>query len=360
MWRIFEILKRFSFATKDVLLLSILSGVMVHFHLFVGGAILLSILGGLYFSMRGDLWRTLKMMRGKIPAFFLFLIFVFPFLVMLYYPQLLFGALRRSDVAVHLNILRIIPLFIAGLSSPSILLHYILTGEFKMGYVFFSLLPCFLWANTIYFIIKTRKGDRFARFVLGVIGIYCFFSFFAGVSIQHINYILLFLPPFILPGLRDGFRHSVEKLRWLCILGILCNFIQCEMLRHTIKNSSFSLSIHQGVLKYMKSEGIERIYNLTGRYGYEFIGGEDIENIDFWDYLKWDHNPYKISLSLLLAKGGVIMVERFRKEEGMTTGIGLEEVKKIGKKLGLEVLLLKSFPESGRPLIFLAKVIEHP
>jgi hypothetical protein len=126
------------------------------------------------------------------------------------------------------------------------------------------------------------------------------------------------------------------------------------MLRKSVINSSFSFNLHKEVLKFLEENNIEEVYNFVGRIGYEFLSNGRIKTIDFHPYLS-HRSKEKLYLSLLMARGKVIMVEKF-KRIGLSTGISPEEVMELARGYGLNIRVIKSFPSDRNPLITLMKV----
>jgi hypothetical protein len=174
------------------------------------------------------------------------------------------------------------------------------------------------------------------------------------VEFHHINPILLILTLFLLPSLNEIKAFSLQSRKRFIYLLVFFNFIQIELLRDDAINSVFSLPIHREVVKYAEAQNIKKIYDFVGRFGYTFISKKKIDVIDMWDYLM-GANQSRVALALIYARGNVIMVQRF-KSNPLTLGITPEIVNSVAERIGLNVKILKQFPDEKNPVIILMKV----
>lgn len=353
---IYKILKG-SVNGVDILKVGFLGGIMCHFHLLAGGALFASMCLSMFISMRKyNIHLPLKWLFLGILCFF---IFVFPFISLLLWEDLIkvifIISFQQQGMYFLLGIFLVFIKYALGLLFPASLIHLIAHGEFNYGYGVFSLLPGLILLTGFYSLFKHKRDGPYENFLFWTVIGFLILSFFIRVQPYHVNYFLIFLAPFVLSHFQGDLSFISDKLKWILIVAIVFNFLQTELAVDSIKNSAFSFKLHKEIAKYIETEGINKIYNLAGRYGYEFISKRKIDVVDFWDYIETSHNTGKIVLSLLVARGGVIMVEKY-KEIGWTTGISLEEVQDIGRRIGLKVIPLKRFPEEGEALIWLARV----
>jgi len=343
--------------SKDIFFLSIISGLMLHFHLLAGGTLFLSIFLSLLISAK------IYKIPFQISSFwigmsiFVFLLIILPFLPMLLHMKMLFyisgfGSRRNFFLAP----LRALQMYTIGILLPSSFINLLIHGIIKKS-AFFSLPSGMLLVLAFYLIIIGRKQGVFESFIFHTVIIFIFLSAFASVGIHHINYFVIFLIPFLFSSLLKNVKSISEIwIKRFIFVSLILNFIQSILIREDIKNSSLSLSVHKEVVEYIEKNNIEKIYNLAGIYGFEFISKKKVEVLYFWDYLLNRPHPYhRIGSSLLLARGGVIMVEKFKRKSVLTTGIGIEEIYSVAERIGLNVKILKQFPEKN-PVIILMKV----
>jgi hypothetical protein len=165
-------------------------------------------------------------------------------------------------------------------------------------------------------------------------------------------FIFLFIPY----GLKRILGLSEKSIKAIFLIGIFLNICQLEMLRKNIIKSSLSLPLHKEVADYLIKNRINRINNFGGRYDYIFISDKKIEVRDFAPFFFGKGISAKtIGEALLLSKGEVILLEAFRRR-GYTTGISVEVVNYIAEKMGMNVEVLKKFPEEGKYELALVKV----
>jgi hypothetical protein len=292
-------------------------------------------------------------------SIFVFFLLILPFLPLLFNMKLLFRLIRLATGKENFFLapLRMLYMYMMGILFPSLTIHVITHGEIKWDYAILSILPGIMIILTIYLVIILRKKGFLECFLFYTLILFLFLSIFASVRPYHINYFLIFFIPFLFSPLLKNVKSISEAwMRKLVFISLILNFFQTILIGEDAKNSSLSLSVHKEVVEYIEKNNIERIYNLAGRYGFEFISKRKIEVLDFQYYLGTTHNPYKIGLSLLLAKDGIIMVEKYKRYPTLTTGIGIEDIYPLAKKMGLKVRILKNFPDDSNPLITLMKV----
>lgn len=345
---------------KDWSLIFLFGGLMLHFHLLAGGALFISTLSSLLISAkRYDIkfQKHYLILLGIIS----FIILISTFFLLYFKPQSIFYQMEGhpvSKIPLFLRPFHTIFMYLVGILFPSSFINVVISGEIKPGYALFSGLPGFIILIGIYFVVSRRKNGFFELFIFYTMVFFLFLSLFVSdVRPYHINYFLILLPPFL-------FRYFQKDLKFIIrgewgyrflFLSIIFNLGQSEICVQNLRNSSLSLSLHKEVAKFIEKENIDKIYNLAGRYGYEFISKKKIEVIDFWDYLWVTHDPLKIAHSLLLARGGVVMVEEFKRSP-LTTGISPEEVYLVARKMNLKVEVLKNFPDDENPKITFMRI----
>jgi hypothetical protein len=340
--------------TKDIFIFFLLGGLILHFHLLAGGALFASMNIAFFLTRKELSFKNLKFP----PIFFSILIFLFlilPFATGISLKDILtFLSKGESLTLKKIILMPFLPigLFIAFIFFPSFFIDMQIQGRFNFLYIFFSGLPGILIACSLYEII--RKESNFDRFVFFTICFYFIFSTFSPyLQPYHFNYIFILIVPFIFSYLQRS-RLSKKLTTLVLTLSICLNVFQIEMLRKSVINSSFSFNLHKEVLKFLEENNIEEVYNFVGRIGYEFLSNGRIKTIDFHPYLS-HRSKEKLYLSLLMARGKVIMVEKF-KRIGLSTGIGPEEVMELARGYGLNIRVIKSFPSDRNPLITLMKV----
>lgn len=355
--RIYETFKR-NVLPSDILIISFFGGIMLHFHLLEGGLLFFSIIISRLICMKNEIKNFIKAnFLFVIAGFLIFIILVLPYAA-LFLPLLKkdmpFGFGRGSLLGLffHTPFKGLIS-YIKGLFFSSFILGYI-DGKANIGYLFFSLPVGFSLIFCLYFIIKNMMEDPFKRFGFLTILIFICLSAFSDVEFHHINSILLILTSFLLPSLNEIKAFSPQSRKRLIYLLVVFNFIQIELLRGDVINSTFSLFIHREVVKYAEEQNIKKIYDFAGRYSYTFISKKKIDVIDMWDYLI-SADQSRIALALIYARGNVIMVERF-KSNYLTLGITPEMVYSVAERIGLSVKILKQFPNEKNPIIILMKV----
>jgi len=353
--RIKEILEKSFLTSKDILYLSSLGGLMLHFHLLVSGALFASIIIAFLLTKRFEIsFKTLRLLP-LIGSLLIFFLFVGAFITI--YPLASFLLLKVGNIGIKKIILMpLIPFgfFISFIFLPSFSINLAIQGKFDLIYVPFSGLPGILIFLSILTIIKKIKEEKFIRFAFITIFIYFLFSIVPiYIRPYHFNYIFILIVPFIFVYLeRVGISKRMTNI--IILLSICFNMIQNEMLRNSIMNSSLSLSIQKDVIKYLEEQGIKEVNDFSGRHGFEFLSKGKIKSLDFYLYLS-SRSKERIAQSLMYAKGKVIMVENY-KPFGLTTGISPEEVYSVAETIGLRVKILKKFPDDENPVITLMKV----
>jgi hypothetical protein len=350
--RVEEISKRTFFYPIDVFLIFLYGGLILHFHLLAGGALFGSMLFSLFISMK-KYGIKFPSVSSLLLGVLVFLLLISPYFFLVFNPKrfLYYFGGDPTAPASFLTPLHTVWMYLAGIIFPSSFIRNALHGDVRVEYVLFSGLPGLLFLYGIYILITNRNRGFFEKFLFWTVMFYLVLSLFMQqVRPYHANFFLLFLSPFI-------FLHlSKEKLgRIILLISILFNFIQTEICRRDAKNSPLSLSLHKEIVRFLEKENIDKVYNLAGGFGYEFISKKKIEVLDFWNYLYVFHDPLRISSSLFLARRGVIMVERCRRAL-ITTGTCPEEVFWIAKRTGLRVSVLKNFPDDKNPLLTLMRV----
>lgn len=343
-----------SLGKKEIFIFSIIGGLILHFHLLAGGALFASTIIA-FFLTKGFSFKKISIF-SILFSISPFLILIAPYATGISLDDIMEFLSKGESISMKkIMLMPFLPLilFMSFVFLPSFFLNMQVQGGFEPVYIFFSGFPGILISIGIIEIIRKRKETPFGRFSFLTLFIYLLFSLVPTyLQPYHFNYIFLIIPPFIFSFLyRMGF--SKKRINLIIILGICFNLVQCEMLRKSILNSSLSLPVQKEVLEYLEKNEINEVYNFMGRTGYELLSHGRIKTIDFHPYLR--HSTERIYLSLLLARGKVIIVERFKKM-GYTTGISKEEVMEVARRMGLKAKILKSFPTDRNPLITLMKV----
>lgn len=239
--------------------------------------------------------------------------------------------------------------YLSGMFAGGGIIHSFIHGKFGWVYLPFSLLVGMILSSVLYFIVRFR-GEKICFFVLCWSLIYILLSSYKIVLPYHIDYLLVFLIPVL-------FLYRLRKKIFYAILGvsIFFNILQLEMLARDIKRSSFSLSLQTDVIRYMEKNHINKFYNMIGNFEYKIIAKKRIEAVELWSYLYPSYDKERIYLSLLAAKGGIILTENTH-PSFYTVGVGPEKLEEVAKEKGFKIEVLKKFPEKGKPVLFLITV----
>ncbi len=342
---------------KDLILFSLLGGLILHFHLLAGGALLASMVIAFLLTKR----ETISFKRlGFFSILFstlIFLLLILPFLTGISFNDIILFLSKGRKIGIKKIILApLLPfvLFIAFTFFPSFFIDMQARGRFDYIYIPFSSLSGLLIFLSIVEIIRNRRENSFQRFVFITIPLYFIFTMASPyLRPLHFDCIFILIAPYIFSYfIRIG--ASKKFIHGIVILSIFLNFVQIEMLRKSILNSYFSLKLQKDVLEFLERNGINEVYNFFSKTGFELLSGGRIKTIHFYPYLL-SPSEERLLLSLLYARGKVVMVEKFKRRE-FSTGISKEKVMDLAGRYGLKVKIIKNFPSDNNPIISLIKV----
>ena len=353
--RLKKIMEEEELHSSDAFILFFISGLILHIHLLAGGAFLLSII--LAFLLTKNKVSVRITPFSIICGGILFLILTGPFFLISPYEPFKNVALRGEPLSkIFLLPKSAIIHYFAGIFAFPSFLEVFLGKRFGIKYLFFSIPSGLILASGFLGIIPKIKDEKFKKLLFLTSLFYIIITLFGDVRSYHLNYILPFIALFIPTGLKKFGFLSDKAIKSILIAGIFLNITQIEMLRESIKNSSLSLSLHKEVADYLIKNRIDRINNLAGRTDYVFISKEKIEVRDFAPFFfSRGISDETLLLSLLVSKGEIILLERFR-TSGYTTGISLEVVSDIARETGLRIRVLKKFPDDGAYQLALVRV----
>lgn len=324
---------------------------MLHFHLLAGGAIFAGIIFSLIFnSIRYKIRFRVNFLSivGGMLLFFLLVSYYFIWMLRNYSVGEILSPVFSIRTFSLFGLARVIGTYFLGIFAPGSTIYYMVEGKFGWKYLPFSILPGMVILYTIYNIIKFRK-NKMENFIGWVIIFFLFFSSHKFVFPYHFNYLLVIIVPLLFCRIPSFSKNQEKWIQRIVIASILLNFIQLEMIRKDIMNSSFSFYLHKMVARYLKEEKIYIFYNMVGNFGYL---DKEIKMVLSIPSSKTDED---ISRSLLSARGGVILLER-SKYSLYTSGIGPEDVARVATEKGMVITLLKKFPEDKNPTLFLLKI----
>jgi hypothetical protein len=353
--KIKDVLEKPYIDSKDIFYFSFLGGLMLHFHLLAGGALFASILISFLSTKKVSIKKNSILLIG---SFLIFILFLIPFIITISFQDIINFLSEGGDIDIKKIILMpfspIFNLFVF-IFLPSFSTNFSIQGRFEPIYIPFSGFPGILIFLSIIEMIRKRKENPFNRFSFMVISIYIIFSMVSTyLRPFHFNYIFILIVPFIFSHF-EKIGMSNRLMNVIVIGGICFNMVQNEMLRNSIINSSLSLSIQKEVIKYLEKNDVKEVNDFVCRQGLEFLSNGKIKTLDFYPYLYPHHSYEKIALSLIYSKGKVIMVEKFKRPV-FTTGISPEEIYSVAERIGLNVKILKQFPDEKNPVIILMKV----
>jgi len=351
--KIKDVLEKPYIDSKDIFYFSFLGGLMLHFHLLAGGSLFASILISFLLTKKVSVRKNPILL---ISSFLIFILFLIPFITALSFQDII-NFLSGGDIDIKKIILMpLSPIFnlFVFIFLPSFSTNFWIQGRFEPIYIPFSGFPGILIFLSIIEMKRKRKENPFNRFSFMVISIYIIFSMLSTyLRPFHFNYIFILIVPFIFSHF-EKIGMSNRLMNVIVIGGIWFNMVQNEMLRNSIINSSLSLSIQKEVIKYLEKNDVKEVNDFVCRQGLEFLSNGKIKTLDFYPYLYPHHSYEKIALSLIYSKGKVIMVEKFKRPV-FTTGISPEEIYSVAKRIGLNVKILKQFPDKN-PIITLMRV----
>jgi hypothetical protein len=352
--RVKRILAESSLNSSDLFLILLAFGFILHLHFVIGIMLLLSMVTATFLSSKNISFKVnfVSIFTGGL----LFTILISPFF--LGSPvELVKNFVSRAPLyKVMLLPLNTVFQYIRGIFVFPSFFNLILGKEFGTEYLIFSIPSGFIIVSGFLGIILKRRDGKFEKFLFLTFLFYFILTLFVPILLRHINYMLPFIFLFIPYGLKRILGLSEKSIKAIFLIGIFLNICQLEMLRKNIIKSSLSLPLHKEVADYLIKNRINRINNFGGRYDYIFISDKKIEVRDFAPFFFGKGISAKtIGEALLLSKGEVILLEAFRRR-GYTTGISLEVVNHIAKEMGMNVEVLKKFPEEGKYELALVKV----
>jgi len=352
--RVKRILAESSLNSSDLFLILLAFGFIIHLHFVIGIMLLLSMVTATFLSSKNISFKVnfVSIFTGGL----LFTILISPFF--LGSPvELVKNFVSRAPLyKVMLLPLNTVFQYIRGIFVFPSFFNLILGKEFGTEYLIFSIPSGFIIVSGFLGIILKRRDGKFEKFLFLTFLFYFILTLFVPILLRHINYVLPFIFLFIPYGLKRILGLSEKSIKAIFLIGIFLNICQLEMLRKNIIKSSLSLPLHKEVADYLIKNRINRINNFGGRYDYIFISDKKIKVRDFAPFFFGKGISAKtIGEALLLSKGEVILLEAFRRR-GYTTGISVEVVNYIAEKMGMNVEVLKKFPDEGKYELALVKV----
>jgi len=321
---------------SGIFLTGILTGLILHSNLLVGGACVFSIFLSYFLTISDK-----KMDYKKMVISFLIIIpFLLPFGVyLLFHSQDMFKRVypHSFSLSLHLELLKtmlrnlfyiiFIPyketLEIGGLSTQI----YI--------FIFSSLTGIILITGAFTGILRSGKTGRFLFLFI------IFFITFGTIRITRPHHYILVL--FVLIIL-----FSIQKSRLVPYglgIGIILLFISNLFLSSVFLNSAYNIKIHKEIGKFLKEKEINSPHLMAGPFGYELLTNGYVRAIDFSIFIS--KNPQKLHLTVLMSKGKHIILREERKLTGIEPWLTLDELRKLAEKNGMGVELVKAFPYSG-------------
>jgi hypothetical protein len=321
---------------SGIFLTGILTGLILHSNLLVGGACVFSIFLSYFLT---ENYKEIDFKK----VFFSLLIaipFLFPFIIHLIfspdtgmktiYPHKFSSYLHTELLKTMLkNLFYIIfipykeAFEIGGLSAPI----YII--------IFSSLTGIILTTGAFTGILRGGKTGRFLFLFI------IFFITFGTIRITRPHHYILVLLALIT-------LFSIHKSRLVPYglgIGIILLFISNLFLSSVFLNSAYNIKIHKEIGKFLKEKEINSPHLMAGPFGYELLTNGYVRAIDFTPLIL--KHPQKLYLTVFMSKGKHIILREERKLTGMEPWLTLDEVRKLAEKNGRGVEVVKTFPYSG-------------
>ncbi len=347
-----KILEERTLNSIDAFYLLAFSGLFLHFHLIIGGIFLFSVIIAFLLTER-----KISLKIKVIPLIFsgfLFLLLIFPYIISPFTGMInfLFKSIHpKASLFLFLNFIRIIMGVFAPLSyvRPSLGIQF-LPFSLPSGIILlFGLLGLFF----------ERKRGKFEKllFITSLLSLlFIQFLLFYSPFPHHINYILLFFIPYIPYALkRIKIFSSDRAVKIILIFAIFYNYIQLEVWRKYVNESSDSLSLHRKVADYLIENDIKRINDLAGPHGYKLISNGMVEAVDWTYFIEKYPNRNAIYTALLALRNQIVL---FGSKKGWyKKGLSFEDAVKVADEIGLKIEVLKKFPSDEKYLLVLARVV---